>query len=123
MCTLCRCSNPDSHGDAYTMLNSPRGYDINGKPINWQEAKTRMLDHHGQNQISHAEEMAAVPYVFDTETARLIFQDDEDIKKQIRDGCDIRVNTQGNNVNWHNDDGHEKPYLTEEGAKTKFSRG
>jgi hypothetical protein len=122
-CTLCRCSTPNRHGDAYTMLNSPRGYDINGEPINWQEAKKRMLDHHGRNQISHAEEMTAVPYVFDAETARLIFQDDDEIKRSIRNGCDIRVNTQGNNVDWHNDDGHSKPYLTQEGAKTKFSRG
>jgi hypothetical protein len=57
--TLCRCQDPDSHGDAYTMLNSPRGRDINGRSIDWQEAKKRMLDHYSRDQISHAEEIAA----------------------------------------------------------------
>jgi hypothetical protein len=122
LCTLCRCHNPDSHGDAYTMLNSPRGNDIKGRPIDWQEAKKRMLDHYGKDQISHAEELAAAPYVYDAEMARIVLNVEEDIKKSIREGYDILVNTHGNNVNWHNDDGHAKPYLTQEGAKTKFSR-
>jgi hypothetical protein len=122
LCTLCHCRNPDSHGDAYTMLNSPRGNGIDGRPINWQEVKMRMLDHHGKGQISHAEEIAAVPYVFDAATAREALDTEEEIKKGIRDGAEIYVNVQGNTVNWHNNDGHAKPYLTEEGAKTQITR-
>jgi hypothetical protein len=121
LCTLCRCRNPDSHGDAYTMLNSPRGFDINGRPIDWQEVKKRMLDHYGRDQISHAEELAAVPYVFDAATAREVLDTEEEIKESIRGGAEISVNVQGNRVNWHNEDGHAKPYLTEGGAKTQIT--
>ncbi|KAF1917658.1 hypothetical protein BDU57DRAFT_528233 [Ampelomyces quisqualis] len=122
-CTLCRCNKPNSHGDAYTMLNSPRGLDINGHPIDWQEAKRRMLDHHGKNQISHAQENAAVPFVFDAQTAEEILRGKEELRKGIRAGYDVRINVANNNVDWHNDDGHAKPYVTGEGAKTRFDRG
>jgi hypothetical protein len=122
LCTLCRCRDPDSHGDAYTMLNSPRGFDINGRPIDWQEVKKRMLDHYGRDQISHAEELAAVSYVFDAATAREVLDTEEEIKESIRGGAEISVNIQGNRVNWYNDDGHAKPYLTEVGAKTQITR-
>jgi hypothetical protein len=118
-CTLCRCNNPNSHSDAYTMLNSPRGLDINGRPIDWQEAKRRMLDYHGKDQISHAEEIVAVPYVFDAETARGILQQKELVQRGVRAGYNISINVAGNNVDWHNDDGHAKPYVSGEGARTR----
>jgi hypothetical protein len=81
------------------MLNSPRGFDINGRPIDWQEVKKRMLDHYGRDQISHAEELAAVPYVFDAATAREVLDTEEEIKESIRGGrklvlmCRVIVST------------------------------
>lgn len=120
ICTLCRCNDPDSHGDAYTMLNSPRGLDINGQPIDWQEAKRRMLNHYGRDQISHGEEIAAAPHVFDAQTAQRVSQTEEDLKQGIRNGFAVSVNTVQNNVDWHNSDRHAKPWLTQEGAKTQF---
>jgi hypothetical protein len=120
---LCRCEDPDSHGDAYTMLNSPRGFDIYGNPIDWQEAKKRMLDHHGKNQISHAEEVAAIPYVYDAMTAQSALQNEKYLTRAIREGGTISVNITENNSRWHNDDGHAKPYLTKGGAKTRFTPG
>jgi hypothetical protein len=121
--TLCRCNDPDSHGDAFTMLDSPRGFDIHGKPIDWQEVKRRMLDYHGKDQISHAEEMAAIPHVFDAATAHEVLQHEEHLRQSVRAGYAIGVNIDENNTNWHNDDGHAKPHLTEEGAKTQFNHG
>lgn len=122
--TLCRCSNPHSHGDAYTMLNSPRGHDINGQPIDWQEGKRRMLDHYGRGtqQISHQQELDAIPYVFDSVTARDMFETDRDIREKIRMGGSIMVNTQGNRTCWHNEDGHAKNHVTDQGAKTVIER-
>jgi hypothetical protein len=122
-CTLCRCNNPDSHGDAYTMLNSPRGCDTNGQPIDWQEAKRRMLNHYGRDQISHAEEIAAASYVFDAQTTQLVLETDQELKMRVEQGRGISVNTSQNNINWHNIDGHAKPYLTQEGAKTQYKYG
>ncbi|KAF2832398.1 hypothetical protein CC86DRAFT_377571 [Ophiobolus disseminans] len=123
ICTLCICNNPDSHGDAYTMLNSPRGYGIDGRPINWQEAKKRMLEWHCRPQISHAQEVEATPYIFDAETARMALEHEERLMQDVRSGSNIAVNVAGNNMNWHNQDGHAKPHLTEGGAKTQFTRG
>lgn len=122
--TLCRCSNPYSHGDAYTMLNSPRGYDMNGQPIDWQEGKRRMLDHYGRGtqQISHQQELDAIPYVFDSVTARDMFEMDREIREKIRMGGSIMVNTQGNRTSWHNEDGHAKNHVTDQGAKTVIER-
>jgi hypothetical protein len=62
ICTLCRCKDPDSHGDAYTMLDSHRGKDIR----DWQEAKGRMLDFHKKDQNSHAEEVEVIYLLFTT---------------------------------------------------------
>jgi hypothetical protein len=118
--TLCRCANPNTHGDAYTMLNSPRGRDIHGQPIDWQEAKKRMLDHHAKNQISHAEEIAAVPFVYDAQTVQVVMQGEEELKKGIRGGQVISVNTEQNRVDWHNGEGHAKKWVTIEGAQTRF---
>jgi hypothetical protein len=121
--TLCRCQNPDSHGDAFTMLDSPRGRDINGNPIDWQEVKKRMLDYHGKDQISHAEEVEAIPHVYDYVTAQKCLQNEEQLKLTIQGGGSVSVNIQENNARWHNDDGHAKPYLTKGGAKTIFTPG
>ncbi|KAH3940304.1 hypothetical protein HBI56_131470 [Parastagonospora nodorum] len=121
-CTLCRCHNPDSHGDAYTMLNSPRGCDIHGQPIDWQEAKRRILDYYQRDQISHAEEIAVARFVFDAPTTQIVLQGEAELTQSIRQGLAININTVHNNVDWHNSDGHAKPYLTQDGAKTQYSR-
>jgi hypothetical protein len=121
-CTLCRCHNPDSHGDAYTMLNSPRGCDINGQPIDWQEANKRMLDYYQRDQISHAEEIAVAQFVFDVPTTQFVLQGEAELTRSIRQGLAINVNMVHNNVDWHNSDGHAKPYLTQEGAMTQYGR-
>jgi hypothetical protein len=118
--TLCRCATPATHGDTYTMLNSPRGRDIHNQPVDWQEAKRKMPDHHGKDQISHAEEFAAVPCVYDAQTAHVVMQGEEELKNGIREGQVISVNTGQNRVYWHNGDGHAKKWVTVEGAKTRF---
>lgn len=101
--TLCRCSVPFSHGDAYTMLNSPRGHDIYGVPIDWQEAKKRMLDHYGAGtqQISHQQELDAMPYVFDEITAREYLRQERELEEAVRRGDGVRVNEEGNQTSWH----------------------
>jgi hypothetical protein len=109
MCTTCRCSNPDSHGDAYTMLDSPRGYDINDKPIDWQEVKNRMLNFYGKEQISHQEEVEAFNAVFNAETAARALQHEKELSKAARNGQSIHVNVLGNNVNWFTEGGRAKP--------------
>jgi hypothetical protein len=122
MCTTCRCSNPDSHGDAYTMLDSPRGYDINHMPIDWQQVKNRMLDHHGKEQISHQQEIEAVPFVFDAETAIRAWQHEKELCKAARNGQSIHVNVLGNNMGWFTEGGQAKSHITSEGAKTQNNR-
>jgi hypothetical protein len=122
ICTLCRCRTPGLHGDAYTMLKSPRGKDIHGKPIDWQEAKRRMLDYYRRNQISHAEEIAAIPFIFDKETAKFMMDHEQQNVESARRGDHIIVNDTENNTNWLNEDGHSKKYITEDGAKTRIDR-
>jgi hypothetical protein len=122
ICTLCRCRTPGLHGDAYTMLNSPRGHDINGNPIDWQEAKRRMLDYYRRDQISHAEEIAAVRVIFDQDTADLMIDSEKRNVESARRGDHIIVNDTENNTNWLNEDGHSKRYITEDGAKTRIDR-
>ncbi|KAH7093651.1 hypothetical protein FB567DRAFT_588074 [Paraphoma chrysanthemicola] len=118
LCTLCRCRTPGLHKDAYTMLSSPRGNDINGQPIDWQEAKRRMLDHYRRDQITHAEEVAAIPHVFDGPTAEHMLETERDLVEGCRRGYDIVVNVEQNMTDWFNEDGHAKPHITEEGLKT-----
>lgn len=118
---LCICNDPDSHGDAYTMLNSLRGYDIQGRKIDWQEAKKRMLNWHNKMQISHTEELQAIPHIFDDKTAREMLEHEDRMRQSIRRGYNIEVNVGENNMQWHNQDGHAKSYVTEEGAKTQFT--
>ncbi|KAH7082653.1 hypothetical protein BKA63DRAFT_486114 [Paraphoma chrysanthemicola] len=118
LCTLCRCRTPGLHKDAYTMLSSPRGSDINGQPIDWQEGKRRMLDHYRRDQITHAEEIAAIPHVFDGPTARHMLEVERDLVESCRRGNDIVVNVEENTMDWFNEDGHARPHITEEGLKT-----
>lgn len=59
--TLCCCNDPDSYDDAYTMLDSSRGKDRFGKPIDWQEARRRVLDFQKKDRTSHAEKIEAIP--------------------------------------------------------------
>lgn len=81
-----------------------------------------MLDHHGKDQISYAEENAAVPYNFDADNAREILEAKKGLERTVRAGYDVSINLGGNDVDWHNDDGHAKPYVTGEGATTRFGR-
>jgi hypothetical protein len=104
------------------MLNSPRGSDIYGQPIDWQEAKRRILVYYQRDQISHAEEIAVAHLIFDAPTAQIVSQGEAELTQAIREGHTINVNTVHNNVDWHNSDGHAKPYLTQEGAKTQYPR-
>ncbi|KAF2027339.1 hypothetical protein EK21DRAFT_114966 [Setomelanomma holmii] len=122
ICTLCRCKVPSLHGDAYTMLESYRGNDIYGSPIDWQESKRRMLDRYRRDQISHAEEIDAILHIFDKATADHMLENERRKKEAILQGAVIDVNVEGNNTDWHNPDVHAKRYMTEEGAKTQFHR-
>ena len=83
------------------MLNSPRGLSIDGKPIDWQTAKARMLDYYGAEQISHEEEVLAIPHVFDEDTAKMMMAAEEELRGAILEGRGVNVNTDGNTVNWH----------------------
>lgn len=122
ICTLCRCHDPDAHGDAYTMLDSPRGCDISGNAIDWQRAKIAMLDFYGKEQISHEEEIIAIPFVYEASWASQFLKHERDMANHVRDGGVVEVNIEDNNMSWHNEDGHAKQEVTERGARTKIDR-
>ncbi len=119
-CTLCRCRTPMAHGDAYTMLSSPRGIDIQGFPIDWQTAKNRMLDYYNfAEQITHDQEIEAIPYIFDQDTAAAMLKNEEEIRDAAKDGRGVSVNAEGNMVNWHNEGERRREDVTEGGLKTR----
>ena len=122
VCTLCRCRTPMAHGDAYTMLSSPRGRALDGSPIDWQTGKAWMLSHYGKEQISHREEIAAIPYVFEAQTAQRMLDAEEHLKSAVRAGWNVGVNVRDNNVSWHNEGGRERSDVTEAGLKTRVHR-
>jgi hypothetical protein len=83
------------------MLNSPRGKDIYGHSIDWQTAKIRMLDHYQSDQINHQQELAALPYVFNKMTCEIMMGYEKEIIDSTRNGNNIVINVETNNVDWH----------------------
>lgn len=81
-----------------------------------------MLHHFGKQQISHQEEIEAIPYVFDRETAEGMLATERELVESVRRGENVYVNVDGNRTDWHNEDGHAKKHVTQEGAKTVINR-
>jgi hypothetical protein len=73
------------------MLNSPRGKDIYGHSIDWQTAKIRMLDHYQSDQITHQQELAALPYVFDKKTCEIMMGYEREVVDNARMGNSIVI--------------------------------
>jgi hypothetical protein len=69
--TLCRCANPESHGDAFTPHRSyPTARDVNGRRIpTWIEAVHRILDTIGKDSATRDEELAVFHLVHGVEKA------------------------------------------------------
>jgi hypothetical protein len=69
--TICRCANPESHGDAFTRnCNFTKLRDINGRIIpTWIEARHRELDVLGKDSATLEETKAVAHRVFDYDWA------------------------------------------------------
>ncbi|KAF2027338.1 hypothetical protein EK21DRAFT_22446, partial [Setomelanomma holmii] len=55
---LCRCSNPDSHNNAWAWAGELAAHfaqDLPGHWISWQDLSNRVLDHYRQTSISREE--------------------------------------------------------------------
>jgi hypothetical protein len=56
--TLCRCRDPNSHGNAWTVA-LPGHYDRSGREIPYQQLLNRILDHYGTATVSNKQQTAA----------------------------------------------------------------
>ncbi|KAH3909789.1 hypothetical protein HBH56_152330 [Parastagonospora nodorum] len=50
--TICRCQNPNEHGDAFSNGDASWGTDRNGMDISWSIAMNRILDVYGTNSMT-----------------------------------------------------------------------
>lgn len=61
---LCRCQNPNSHGDAWAFTGDAlQVRDVHGRRMTWAEHANKAIDHHGRFPISRREELEAYRYV------------------------------------------------------------
>lgn len=118
--TLCRCPDPNSHGDAFT-LDSPYGTSLAGQPLTYQQGWTALLDYYGKDAISDLEVRAAEKYVLDQATVERAERQYRLYEEGVRLGAslELRPNLA---VTYYNGDGHSQPHITEDGLRTRMDR-
>jgi hypothetical protein len=118
--TVCRCLNPDSHGDAWTFNNDHWAKDRNGNIISWNTGMNRILDSYGKTAITRDEELVKYPEFMTEEYMRFYYRENSHWDDAVRRGECLEISPF---TTWHNEDGHRRPWLTDEGARTVFPGG
>jgi hypothetical protein len=118
--TVCRCHNPDSHGDAWTFIDDDWADDPNGNHISWSTGMNRILDLYGKSTMTRDEELAKYPEIMTEECVRYHFTLEHGWDDAVRRGIHLEISPFST---WHNEDGHRRPFLTDEGARTVFPGG
>ena len=112
---ICRCRNPHGHGDAWTFNCEEWGDDKYGNAISWTTAMNRILDIYDRSTMTRQEEIAKYHDILSQESAEERVGIEYEADEKIRRGEDIEVNPY---TTWYNSDGHRRPHLTEQGART-----
>lgn len=118
-CIICRCLNPDGHGDAFTFDSEEYADDKNGNPISWNTAMNRILNLYRMNSITRQEAIAKYHEIMSPESAGDYARIERESDEKIQRGEDLQISPY---TTWHNHDGHRRPHLTEEGVRTVFQR-
>jgi hypothetical protein len=109
--TLCRCQDPDSHGDAFVAEDDDWADDKNGNAISWMTAMSRILDSAGKTSLSRPEQLAMYHAVMAPEAAHDMLQGEKEIDDRIRNGEPLVISPY---TTWHNIEGRRQPFTTEQ---------
>ncbi|KAH7093650.1 hypothetical protein FB567DRAFT_610204 [Paraphoma chrysanthemicola] len=117
---MCRCQNPNSHGDAWTTIKR-EGRDHNYKTILWEELANKILDHVGTATVSHAQARALWPTFLCAEDAygREMFE--RDTERAISLGAVVRIGPPARRITHFNGDGHAQRVIGENGLQTDIT--
>jgi hypothetical protein len=109
--TLCRCQDPDSHGDAFIAEDDDWADDKNGNALSWMTAMSRILDSAGKTSLSRPEQLAMYHAIMAPETADDMLQGEKEIDDRIRNGEPLVISPY---TTWHNSEGRRQPFTTEQ---------
>jgi hypothetical protein len=113
---LCRCQNPDAHGDAWK-VELPGWYDISGRPTTVQQIHHRILDHYGTATVAQEQELVAyrlfcAPCLADSLTRNI-----RSVEFGISMGIAPRLSPHADVTHYYGD-GHAQDYLGQGGLQT-----
>jgi hypothetical protein len=80
----------------------------------------RILDSYGKTAITRDEELAKYPECMTEEYMRFYYRENSHWDDAVRRGERLEISPF---TTWHNEDGHRRPWLTDEGARTVFPGG
>jgi hypothetical protein len=120
---LCRCTNPQGHGDAWTFINMEKMRDIRGDRISWKQLMNRVLDYYvDKTTVSREEELAAFPYILNPWECADLTDHYEYVNYGIGQGWRVFISPYEDDVQMHNADGHMQNNVTESGLQTQIER-
>lgn len=120
---LCRCQNPRSHRDAWAIIEEGFAVSRSGRFLSWKEYANRVLDFHGKDSVTYAEENACLVYILDPMVARALVENYNDLCWAARMGYPIQIRRgPGIEHEFHNSHGHAQYSATESGLRTMVNR-
>jgi hypothetical protein len=111
---MCRCQNPDSHGNAWT-LDMIIGHDKANTLISWQTLAHLVLDHVGTPTVSHEVARATWPHILCDRDAWQRELHERNIERHIRRGEPIFLCPYSEDVTHYNGDGHARQVIGQNG--------
>lgn len=115
--TLCRCRNPDGHGDAWAMIIPRAGIDLRGRQLSWKDLSNRVLDHCRKDTVNREEEYEAYQYILTPYFYYRYMRHYHEFNRAIGAGAPIILSDTADAVQFHGD-GHVRNHVTEEGLRT-----
>lgn len=119
--TLCRCRNPDRHGDAWAINLPHAGKDPTGRELSWKELSNRVLDYCRKDAVNREEEHYAYQYILSPYFYRSYIRHYVQLNRQIGRGNPVILCDVTDDVQFHGD-GHVRNNVTEEGLRTVVNR-
>jgi hypothetical protein len=117
--TMCRCQNPDSHGNAWT-TTIIKGYDKNNNLLSSQDLAHQILDRVGTPTVSHEVARAMWPHIMCAEDAEDMEAHERYIERAIRRGKPIYLPIP-ETVTHYNGDGHAQQVIGQNGLQTRIT--
>lgn len=116
---LCRCQNPESHGDAWAFTgNLSWMIDTQGRRMTWKELATRVLQHYGKTHISLDEQHQAYRTILTPAGYRSRMRYWQELRGAVGRGEPITISPHSQNLQFHNADRHVQNHVTEGGLRT-----